>query len=186
MSLCCAARTFSFPQYRETLVHSMRCCCNHRTRSVITYSTFDFANESPIYALYFTHSVWWIPFKRDTLGHPRVRHRRQRRPTDVGLTKKKPKKNNIFRIFCNRWWPENIKCWALIYTHHVSTRSDQIEIAHAQINSTAFHIQRRFTINATHRRKKKKRNKFLAYFGGQVRHWSEKIHRVYQMIIVIH
>lgn len=100
--------------------------------------------------------------------------------------KKKPKKNNIFRIFCNRWWPENIKCWALIYTHHVSTRSDQIEIAHAQINSTAFHIQRRFTINATHRRKKKKRNKFLAYFGGQVRNWSEKTHRVYQMIIVIH
>lgn len=127
------------------------CCCNLRTRSLISYSTFDFVNESPIYALYFTHSVWWIPFKRDTLSQPRIWLRRQRRPTDVGLSQKT--KKNIFRIFCNRWWPENIKCWALIYTHHVHTRSDQIEIAHAQINSTAFHIQRRFTTNATRKKK---------------------------------
>lgn len=111
-----------------------------QTRTLIIYSAFDFVNGNPYICIIFHSLSVMNTFQtRDTLSQPRIRHRRQRlRPTHH-TRKKNGEKQNIFRIFCNRWWPENIKCCALIYLHHVNTHththSDQIGIAYAQINS---------------------------------------------------
>lgn len=146
---CAARKRIRFDE-NEVLgsFHSMHyycycycCCCNGKRSRFIIYSAFDFVNGT-VHALYLTHSVWWIPFKRDTLS--RVS---EHRPTTMATmaststttaSKNTCKKREIFSAFsralcCNRWWPENTKCCALICTHHVHTHSDQIELAHAQI-----------------------------------------------------
>lgn len=92
-----------------------------QTLPLIIYSAFDFANGTvPLCIISHSLSVmnafqtWHIkPSENTTVAMTTA-------PTSTTADRARKKMFSAFSgaLCCNRWWPENIKCCALIYTHH--------------------------------------------------------------------
>lgn len=160
------AETYSFSTIPRTSGHSIPCTTTATASAAAampnvvasSYIQHLISSMEP-YALYLTHSVWWIPFKRDTLSRV-SEHRPTTMATMASTSTTMPskttcnkKKSYIFRISTRALLQSMVTrkyemLCANLYAPRSHTRSDQIELVHVQIirnkNKNNFFLSFRF------------------------------------------